>query len=311
MAIKPEMTRRSLYYYELDFSAYKNFEGVEHNYLQCLQHVNKLVSDKNKSRYLKRENDTLFFGQLDFIPDKKYIKGKLFKVRNDIFPQLINMTNEDISDLIIDEEQGVLETTHFLIDYRRKNKAQIALEYNHYGARITEFVKYLSYLGRQTKTIKRVDMTPLVRDRLESIATRVNRVSKFTVKVHKDNINRIQEIDEGLGTTFYHAQNYSNSDYVTLGLKLDYKEKTDTSTIRESLMNWVRKFISSPEEVENFEQFRIEAEDEENNNKLEVFDLLIDKEQSKISTEKKSSSRTIISDIFFPKIIEEYERKYL
>ena len=307
----PDTTRRSLYYYELTFNDFVKYEGVEHNYLECLRHVNKLVRDKDKSRYLTRENDTLFFGQLDFIPDKKYIKGRLFKVRNDIFPQLINMSSEDISDLVTDEEQGILETTHFLIDYRNRTKAQVALEYNHYGARITEFVKYLSHLGRETKRVKKVDAFPLVRDRLESITTRINRVSKFVVKVHRDNIDRIKETDEGLATTLHHAQKYANSDYVTLDMKIDYKEKVDTPIARGSIMTWVRKLISKPDEIENFEQFRVEAEDEENNNKLDVFDLIIDKEKSQIVAEKKANSRVIVSSNFFPKMITEYERKYL
>lgn len=114
MALKIETTQRSLYYYDLIFNPYKQYEGVEHHYLTCLKAVNNLVNSKDKTRYLKRTNDTLFFGQLDFVPEKKYIQGKLYKVRNDVFPQLINMSNEDISDLMAEEEQGILETTHFI-----------------------------------------------------------------------------------------------------------------------------------------------------------------------------------------------------
>ena len=255
-------TRRSLYYYELSFNLYSNFQNTEHAYIKCLNYVNKLVKDKSRDRYLIRENDTILFGRLDFMPEKKYIKGILYKVRNDIFPQLIDMNNEDISDLNAKEEQGILEITHFLIDYRNKNKAKLLIEYNHYGARITEFAKYFSYLGRQTKIIKRVEVTPIVRDRLESIATRVNKVSKFTVKVHKDNISRIQEQDEGLGTALYHARNFSLSDYIEIDLKFDYKERQETRKIYESVMTWVRRFITNPDEAENFELLKIEAEDE-------------------------------------------------
>lgn len=311
MKIIAETTQRNLYFYELLFNPYKQYVGVEHYYLTCLRNVNTLVNNKDKSRYLKRANDTLFFGQLDFIPDKRYIKGKLFKVRNDVFPQFINMSNEDISDLEANAEQGILETTHFLIDYRNKSKAQLLLEYNHYGARITEFANYLAYLGRLTKTLKKVDVKILVRDRLESIATRVNKVSKFTVKIHRDNIARIQQTDEGMASALFHAQNYSKADYVELELKFDYKVKTDTPTIKDSLMKWVRKFITSPEEGEYFDRFVVEAEDEENNNKLESFDLLLDKESSRVTAEKKNNSRIIESDSFFPKIIIEYERKYI
>lgn len=303
-------TKRSLYFYELDFSFYKKYEEVEHAYVNCFRHLNRLVRDKNRSRYVKKENYTLFFGQLDFVPDKRFIKGKLFKVRNDVFPQIINMSNEAIQDIVTEEEQGILETTHFLIDYRKKNKAQLTLEYNHYGARISEFAGYLSHLGRKTGIIKKVIVIPVVRDRLESITTRVNKVSNFSIRVHKDNIARIQEQDEGLGIALYHAQNYSQSDYVELDLKIDYKIKNDTPTIREKLLNWVRIFLHTPEESENFEKFRVEAEDEENNNRLEQFDLLIDKEQSQIIVEKKENSRVIVSNDFFPKIISEYERKF-
>ncbi len=304
-------TRRNLYFYELEFNFYKKYENVEHAYVNCFSHLNRLVGNKDRSRYVKKENYTLFFGQLDFISERKLIKGKLFKVRNDVFPQIINMSNEAIQDIVTDEEQGILETTHFLIDYRKKYKAQLTLEYNHYGARITEFAGYLSHLGRKTSIIKKVIVVPIVRDRLESITTRVNKVSSFSICVHKDNIARIQEQDEGLGIALYHAQNYSQSDYVEMDLKIDYKIKNDTPTIRGKLLNWVRIFLQNPEQSENFEKFRVEAEDEENNNRLEEFDLLIDKEQSQITVEKKENSRVIVSNDFFPKIISEYERKFL
>lgn len=306
-----ETTQRNIYYYELHFKPYKSYEGVEHAYLKCFKHLNTLVKNRDKTRYLSKDNYTLFFGQLEFIGEKKYIKGKLFKVRNDIFPQIIDMNNEDIQDIVTDEKQGILETTHFLVDYRKKTQAQIAVEYNHYGARISELVSYLSHISRNIQVLKKITYIPIVRDRLKSMPTRVNRISNIDIKVHKDNISRIQKIDEGLGTALYNAQNYSVSDYVEMVLKIDFKKKSDTPQIRKRILNWVGIFTNNPEESENFDKFRIDAEDEEYENNLEQFDLLIDKEKSKLVVEKKKQSRVIISNDLFPKIIDEYERKFL
>lgn len=304
-------TKRSLYYFELAFNLYKRYENVEHAYVKCFKHLSRLVTEKDKTRYIKHENYTLFFGQVDFIVTKHFIKGKFFKVRNDVFPQIINMSNEDIQDIVTDEEQGILETTHFLVDYRKKYKAQVALEYNHHGARISEFAGYLGLFGRQIGVLRKVVIIPIVRDRLESITTRVNKISTLNIRVHKDNISRIQELDEGLGIALYHAQNYSSSDYVEIYFKIDYKIKPDTPTLRDKVLNWVRIFLGRPDESENFEKFKMEAEDEENSNNIEEFDLLVDKEKSVIVTEKKEKSRVIVSNDFFPKMINEYERKFL
>lgn len=154
-------------------------------------------------------------------------------------------------------------------------------------------------------------MEALVRDRLESIITRINKVSKFTVRVHRDNIDRIQKTDNGVGTALHHAQNFSHSDYVEIDLKFNYKEKTDTESIGTIIKNWCRKFRTNPEEAENFELFRIEAEDEERNNHIESFDLLLDKEQTKITAIRKSKSRVLESDDLFLKIMTEYDNKFL
>ena len=52
-----------------------------------------------------------------------------------------------------------------------------------------------------------------------------------------------------------------------------------------------------------------EAEDEELDNKLQIFDLILDKEQSKIRVEKKPQTRVIVSEDIFPKMQREIDKK--
>jgi hypothetical protein len=56
--------------------------------------------------------------------------------------------------------------------------------------------------------------------------------------------------------------------------------------------------------VEYFNTLEVKAEDSEKNNKLQIFDLLIDKVKDEIFVEKKERYRTLVSDDIIPQMQE-------
>ena len=100
-----------------------------------------------------------------------------------------------------------------------------------------------------------------------------------------------------------------NSDYATINLKFDYRKKNDTTEVNRSIFNAIKNLISKPAKAELFEVLTVKAEDEEKNNKLEVFDLLVNKVKSIINVEKQPRYRTVISEDLYQKIQSEIIRK--
>lgn len=300
---------RSLYYYELNFCPYRSYEGVEKHYVLCFKELRKLIDSKDKERFLERNDCKLFLGQLEPDSTGKYICGILYKIRNDIFPQIIDLTNEAISDFDIGEEKGLVEATHFVIELKDSESARLIVEYNHYGARTSDLIWYLYKISKSTNIIKRIGVVPIVRDRLDEMREQIKGLSKFIVKVHKDNINRISDIDQGLGHSLYHANSYSNSEYVSLELGFDYKLQK-TNTIKDKVITWIEHFTGNPTDTELFNVYRVYAENDDNNDQIEQFDLLLENEKSVVSVEKKPRSRVLLSEKFFPIIIDEFENKF-
>lgn len=293
---------RTVHYFELLFKYYSDKEETK-PYKNIFKHINDLCLKQDPKRIVATANGRLFFSTLKYVPSKQQIRGKLLFVREDFFPQIINLTDEKIRDLQVEVDEGMLETTHFILDYST-HVPKLALEYNHFGARISDFIYYIKKFSREIRIAITCDPKFLVHDRLKEVKKRINRLSKVRVKVHKDNVKRITSADTGLGTALFHAQNCSFSDEVELTMFFDYKRKTSTTGIRDIVTGFIDRFIKTPETLNHFEAFEVHAEDEAQNNKIEMFNLLMDKIKSEIPVQKKLKSRVIKSSTFFDKTEE-------
>ncbi len=299
---KIKKVKRKINYYELEFvfSEDSNFEIF-------FETLTRLAKTRAKIRY-QRFGDKFVF--IQGIENKdNLLKGKMRCVRKDLLPELMNTKTDETKGIEAKEEEGLVETTHFILDYSKKGKVFLALEYNHYGSKITDLVNYVERVGIDQKILDRVGFKPIVKDELEKFQDRVNRFSEFVVTVHKDNIAKVKALDQQIWSTLHHSIEHFGSEYATLRMKFDFKQESENSAIKKSVFNLIKSFSSKPKAKNVFNKLSLRAEDGEKDNLLENFDLLIEKVNSEIKVEKKEKYRTLISVDMFQKMTKELNDK--
>lgn len=294
--------KRIIHYYELNFIFHQDFKASDGD--QCREFfalIKQLASTRSNIRYQPFGEKALFLQDVTIKPSDKVITGKLRCVRKDLLPEIMD-TNTDVARGIETKEQeGVVETTHFIIDFSRPKK-RLAIEHNQFGARITDLMYYLDRIGTAKKATTKITCAPVVRDELKGIKDRINRIAKFIVKVHKDNIEGIQGMDKKLYSALLAAEDHFNSEYVELSLKFDYKKRANTKEVNTTTNNLINSLLRDKTKAEIFSTLEVRAEDTEKNNRLEMFDLLVDKVKHELTVERKEKFRTVISNDIFPKM---------
>ncbi len=296
--------KRKINYYELNFE-FINESGFD----DFFETITKLAKTRAKIRYQKFGDKFVF---IQGISNKdNLLKGKMRCVRKDLFPELMNTKTDKTKGIDAKEEEGIVETTHFIIDYR-KDKVFLALEYNHYGSRIGDFINYVAQIGVKKELLNKLEFKPIItEDELERFQRRINNFSEFIVKVHKDNIEKIKELDKDICSALEHSIKYFSSETATLVLKFDYRQNSDDANIKKSVFNILRSFHKDKSNKSLFNQLSLKAEDGEKNNLIENFDLLLEKVHSEVRVQKKKKYRTIISaDMFNEMAIELNEKKF-
>ena len=300
---------KTIHYYLLDFKFDDGFKPTDGDKFRDIFRIIIALSNKKAPiRYQHFGEKSIFIQDIKFVPDTKQILGKLRCVRTDLLPEIMNTKTDEARGIEALDEEGLVETTHFILDYSLKSK-RLAIEYNQFGARISDFVQYIQNIGITKKAIKSIGYTPIVKNELSQYVRRINRTSKFVVKIHKDNIEKIKSVDTGIYTAAKASLEQFESDYALIDLKFDYRQKQETSKVNKTIFNTIRKLIKNPEKTELFNTLTVKAEDEDKNNRLEVFDLLVDKVKSRIKVEKQPRYRTVISADLFEKIQIEIIRK--
>jgi hypothetical protein len=293
--------KRVINYYQLDF---RFLEG--HNFQNLFDTITTLAKTRAKIRYQRFGDKFVFIQGIE--NEDKLLKAKMRCVRKDLLPELMNTSTDETKGIDAKEEEGLVETTHFIIDYR-KDKIILGLEYNHYGSKITDLVNYIQRIGVSINLLDNIGFKPIVTDDLQKLKERINRFSEFIVKVHKDNVPKIKKMDEKIWQALDTSIDNFNSDYATIILKFDYKQRTETPQIEQSVFNLINYFTKHNKGKYLFNKLSMRAEDEEQNNLLENFDLLIEKVNSEIKVERKPKYRTIISVDMFEKMTKEMNGK--
>lgn len=298
--------KRTINYYYLNFEYLDDFNPDDGDkFRELFRIVIALAKTKASIRYQNFGEKSIFIQDVKIEPENKVIIGKLRSIRKDLLPEIMNTSTDVTRGIEAKDEEGLVETTHFLIDYN-KSKPKLAIEYNQSGAKVIDFVKYMQNIGIYKKAIRVVGFTPIVRDELSKIKERINRCSEFIVKVHKDNIEEIKSLDDKIHTVLKLSREHFNNDYATLSLKYDYKVKHDTKEINDSIFNLISKLMKDKTKVELFNTLSVKAEDSDKNNNLEIFDLLIDKVRSVVTVQKKERYRTVISEDIYDKMKKEF-----
>ncbi|PIF62125.1 hypothetical protein [Flavobacterium sp. 11] len=293
--------KTKIYYYELNF-VFKTGENLS----TFFDTLTNLSVTRARIRYQYFGERYVFIQGVS--NGGNIIQGKLRSIRDDIFPQLINMTNDEVTDLEDRGSDGIMDTSHFIIDFRR-NKTILALEYNHSGAKIDDFVKYIEKIGISKELITKLGFQFLTEESFEDLESRINRISEFSLKIHKDNFEEIRGMDGNILQAAEATINNFENEYAVLNFKMDYRKFSDTPQIKRSILNIVHWFEENPDKRNLFNYLNFVAEDETNNNKLRLYDLIVSKVKSEFNVQKKKKAKTIISEDMFPKMLREIDIK--
>ncbi len=295
--------KRDVNYYQLDFSF------VEKNDLKIFfETITRLAVTRAKIRYQRFGDKFIFIQGLK--NQDGIINAKVRCIRLDLFPEIINMVTDDIKEIEGSEYDGIVETTHILIDYRNP-KTFISIEYNHQGAKINDVIKYLQRIGVNQGILNNVGFVAIVNNDLGKLKQRMNRISEFTMKIHKDNLPKLKKMDGNLFQSAAAATDHFENEYANIDLKIDYRKFSETPVIRKSIFNILDYLIKNPAERHIFNFLKVRAEDEERSNILENFDLLLDKIYSPIKVQRKRKQKTIISTDMFDKMLIEIDKLHL
>lgn len=294
-SIKIETVDKVIHYYQLDFKFHEDLKPADGDlFREFFQIIVALAKTRHPMRYQRFGEKAIFIQDIKFDPLAKQIIGKLRCVRTDILPEIMNTNTDEAKGLDAKAEEGLVETTHFIVNYSKKEK-KLAIEFNQFGAKINDFVAYLQIIGQANSALHTVGYVPIVKHELASYKSRINRTSELVVKIHKDNIEKIKGLDKKIYSAAKASIDQFESEYATIELKFDYKKRPATTAVNNSIMNLINKLVQKPERTEYFNILSVKAEDADKNDRLEYFDLLMDKLKSRVKVQKQARYRTIIS----------------
>jgi hypothetical protein len=305
--------KRKIHFYELNFVFAPDFTPSDGNHFRELfAKIMSLAKTRAAIRYQDFSDEkSIFIQDIAFNSTGKFVTGKLRCVRKNILPEIMNTDTDVVRDIDVSDKEGILETTHFVIDYSKPN-IKVAIEYNQFGAKIQDFTKYIVTVGQHLKVLKEIEYTPILKDELAKMRDKIQRCSEFIAKVHKDNIAKIQDIDMGMYSALETSKEHFQSDYVTISLNFDYRKRESTGAIKSVILQIISKLLQDKKRVGYFNTLKVKAENRDNYNRLEIFNLLVDKVESEIHVERRKRYRTIVSSDMFEKMqLEIKSKKFL
>ena len=304
---------RTIHYYELAIDYYE--DGVlttEESLRQTFAAMINMAKSKQPERYKTFGGKFIFIQDVEIDPVNKILRGKLRSIRTDVKPEIIDMITDTARGLETAENEGIMETSHFVINYSRSRKRPLlAYEFNVVGGRISDLVNYIIKIGNDHNLIRYCHPVPIGRGSLDRILERVGRCSEIQIKVRKDQIQRIKPLDEDTFSALSKLESAFQSEYVTIDLKYDYKERRETKEANSLVERIIFGFKSRPDLSEAFESLKVTAEDSERNNLLDTFDLLVDKQKSRLLVQLIEGYSVIVSADMFAQIDTEITRKKL
>lgn len=299
--------KRTINYFQIDPLLFDDKDYSD--FINVFQEISRLSTTKDADRFVSNNDKNLYITGLSFNENQKRISGKLLNIRMDSFPELMKTSDDKIRDIEADDDEGIIETSHFILSYLNE-KLILSFEYNQYGPRISDFVCYLENISIRLSVLAKIQFTPLVRDELSMYKNRINRVSSVIAKVHKDNIKRINVFDKELFDAFETTERLSDAEYVTLQLNYDYRQLSDTPKIKNRVMHIIDTLVKDKNLLNVFSKLKVKAEDENLNNKLKEFDLLNIWVKSRIYVERKEKSRVIITSDILLKMNMELTKEF-
>lgn len=310
MALTQETSKRVVHFFNFGLQ-FKGAPDNEQPFKDFFNQFALLSKSKDERRYQAIGGKLLFVQDVVFINHEKLIRGKLRAVRTDEVPELLNMDTDTTREIDRAEKEGIVETVHFVVSYRNRMK-RIAIEYHLSGAKAHEFKSYLLRIG-EIAGLEAVYMERIVNNNmLDEVERRMGRIGQIHMRVPKDNLGQLKKLEGNVASFFQQAQEFADTDAITLDLQFNAKRRVQTGKAEEILRTLTKNIRRNELAAEAFESLTVRMEDTEHNNAMEMFDLLSDKAKTRVTVNKKPSGNGLDSEDVFQKIADEMHRlKYL
>lgn len=205
--------------------------------------------------------------------------------------------NGDISPLPIPKKAGLYEPMHFMIF----PKNVIGFEYNFYGPRINSLSTYIP--NKAPDLVDKVELIPLLRTNITELLSKMGEIKMFQLAVHRNMGEHLKIIGDNVFDAFESLKKSDYSEVIEIVLRSErYSRKGIKLPFKERLANFLAKA------KDNVDVARIRAENLDNENKIEPFDLL---EQFMISNRKieliDEDHRSVDSESMFSNISDAYQ----
>jgi|SRR5690554_29861 len=296
---KLKTVKRTINYFEITIDL--NEDKDLNDFIEVFTKIRNLSVNKSPERFVKNNDKQLYLNGISIDEKLERVSGKLLNIRMENFPELMNTIDDVVRDIEAEEAEGIIETSHFILSYSN-SKLILSFEFNQFGPRISDFIYYLERFLNRFDVLEKLEYQPFVRDDLPNYRNRIKKVSSVVAKVHKDNVKRVNDVDSELFDAIETASNISESEYVTLELKYDYRKLPETPKITNKMLNIIDKLIRNKKTNSIFSKLVVKAEDASQDMKIKDFDLLNIWIKTQITVEKKPKSRVIVSEDILSKM---------
>jgi len=276
----------------------KNFETLIYNLISYLN--NNTNTDRIR---LHNEKNLLVFN-LDYNKSLKLYSGKILNIRKDAFPEIFDTKKDSSRYINANADEGISESTHFLIQFQPKGNILLSMEHNHYGPRISDLIYYLTYFTNKNNISKLINFIPISRDELSTFKSRINRISSITTRVHKSEIQRLKNVDGDLFNAYDEIQRFSDAEYMSVRFKYDIKNQPGTylNPFRKKINDILSIFNKSGTSMVAFDKLIVRAEDSNNSNLMHDFDFLNIWYKSKVKATLQPKSRVVVTNDMISKM---------
>lgn len=284
------MPVRKINYYNLSLASGENIH-------QRLADIADWVNEQNESRsdHRKLETSTRAISQItNFALRYNDTYNCCMKLILEEFPEVIDKVSDDIEELAeeSDPTKGLYEETHFVIYLRPNNEPPVlAIESVMKGAKTRDVENFLNVgmvkAGFNNDTLR---FDPVFAFQYENFEARIEDVANLKMMFHYSDIAAFTQYDATAGELLRLAQNYADTEYVTLEFKVNFQRterRHNTDDLKSRVLNFVRIFRRNPEAKRLVKKLDVRAQDKQAEGKIRLFDLIEEKVASEITVEKK------------------------
>nr|GFA63109.1 hypothetical protein [Tanacetum cinerariifolium] len=158
------------------------------------------------------------------------------------------MATDEARGIDMAEDEGIVETTHFVIDYK-KNRRRIAVEYNVAGAKAHELAQYLEHVGISAGLLVVMLKPILTEDSLRDFQRRVDALKSLEICVPTDSIGQIQKYSPGLATSMAASKDFFNCSKLVFRPDFDLSSQNQTNSamefVKTIIQEWTRFIIAA------------------------------------------------------------------